>query len=128
MRSGAPPEVTGLLLAWSEGDEQALGKLVPVVYQELRRLARIHLIRERHGHTLQPTALVHEAYQKLVDTPRVHWQDRAHFFAVCAQLMRHVLVDYARTRRSLKRGGEICRVPLEEAFAVPNGPGSDLLA
>jgi RNA polymerase sigma factor (TIGR02999 family) len=128
MGSPAPPGVTGLLLAWSEGDESALQKLVPAVYQELRRLARGYLNRERAGHTLQPTALVHEAYQRLVDTPHVQWRDRAHFFAICAQLMRRVLVDYARSRRYLKRGGDICLVPLEEAGSASASRGKDLLA
>jgi len=128
MGSPAPQEVTGLLLAWSEGDESAFQKLVPAVYQELRRLAHSYLNRERAGHTLQATALVHEAYQRLVDTPHVQWRDRAHFFAVCAQLMRRVLVDYARSRRYLKRGGDICLVPLEEAFAASANRGKDLLA
>jgi RNA polymerase sigma factor (TIGR02999 family) len=126
--SAAPREVTGLLLAWSEGNEDALQKLVPAVYQELRRLARYYLSRERAGHTLQATALVHEAYQKLIDTPKVHWRDRAHFFAICAQLMRRILVDHARSRGYLKRGGAVCLVPLEEAFAASSEPGKDVLA
>jgi RNA polymerase sigma factor (TIGR02999 family) len=128
MGSPAPQEVTRLLLAWSGGDESAIEQLVPVVYQELRRLAHRCLNRERPDHTLQATALVHEAYQRLIDTPYVHWQDRAHFFAICAQLMRRVLVDYARSRRYLKRGGDICLVPLEEAFAASADRGKDLFA
>jgi len=128
MGSPAPQEVTGLLLAWSEGDEAAFENLVPVVYQELRRLAHSYLRRERAGHTLQATALVHEAFQRLIDTPRVQCRDRAHFFAICARLMRRVLVDYARSRRYLKRGGDICLVPLEEARAASSNRGKDLLA
>lgn len=128
MGSPAPQDVTALLVSWSEGDESAFQKLVPAVYQELRRLAHRHLNRERAGHTLQATALVHEAYQKIIDTPRVQWRDRAHFFAVCAQLMRRILVDYARSRRYLKRGGGICLVPLEEAFAASADRGKDLIA
>ena len=128
MGSPVPGEVTGLLLAWSEGDQIALQKLVPIVYKELHRLAHLYIHRERVGHTLQATALVHEAYQKLVDTPRVHWQDRAHFFAICAQLMRRVLVDYARSRNYQKRGGDICIVPLEEAFGASQDRRKDLLA
>jgi RNA polymerase sigma factor (TIGR02999 family) len=128
MGSPVPQGMTGLLLAWSEGDESALQKLVPAVYQELRRLAHGYLRRERAGHTLQATALVHEAYQRLIDTPQVQWRGRAHFFAICAQLMRRVLVDYARSRHYLKRGGDICLVPLEEAGLASANRGKDLLA
>ena len=98
MASPVPMDVTQLLVAWSQGDEGALGKLVPLVYRELRRLAHRYMRKERGGHALQTTALVHEAYERLVDTPHVRWQDRTHFFAVCAQLMRRILVDYARAR------------------------------
>ena len=102
-----PPgqEVTALLRAWSEGDEDARDALVPMVYAELHRLARLYMSRERPGQTLQPTALVHEAYLRLVDIRRVRWEDRAHFFAVSARVMRRVLVDIARSRGSLKRAG-----------------------
>src|SRR5512145_2843135 len=98
-------EVTLLLIAWSEGDEAALEKLIPLVYQELRQLAKRYLRRERPGHSLQTTALVHEAYLRLIDSSRVRWQNRAHFFAVSSQLMRRVLVDIARARDREKRGG-----------------------
>ena len=99
------PDVTELLLAWGRGEEPALEKLMPVVYQELRRMARGHMRGERANHTLQATALVNEAYLRLVDSSRVRWQNRAHFFAVASQLMRRVLVDAARSRHYQKRGG-----------------------
>jgi RNA polymerase sigma-70 factor (ECF subfamily) len=123
-----PDEVTGLLLAWSQGDEGALQKLVPMVYEELRRLAHHYMSQERTGHTLQTTALVHEAYQRLIDTPHVRWNDRIHFFAVCAQLMRRILVDHARSRGYLKRGGGAPIVSLDEAAELAAGPSTDLLA
>jgi RNA polymerase sigma-70 factor, ECF subfamily len=110
----ATQEVTALLRAWSKGDEDARDALVPMVYAELHRLARLYMSRERPGQTLQPTALVHEAYLRLVDIRRVRWQDRAHFFAVSARVMRRVLVDIARSRRSLKRAGGLRRVPFDE--------------
>src|SRR5918912_1327524 len=97
--------VTQLLREWSGGDREALDKLLPLVYEELRRQAARHLRRERPGHTLQTTALVHEAYLRLVEQKGVRWQSRAHFFAICAQLMRRILVDHARKRRAAKRGG-----------------------
>src|SRR5262245_16878266 len=100
-----PQEITQLLLAWSDGDQSALDKLTPLVYQELHRLAHRYLGRELAGHTLQTTALVNEAYLRLVDWQRMEWQNRAHFFAISAQLMRRILVDFARTRRYQKRGG-----------------------
>ena len=111
------PNVTDLLIAWSEGDQSALDALAPIVYEELRRQARGFMAGERHGHTLQTTALVHEAYLRLVDCNRIHWRDQAHFFAVSAQMMRRVLVDYAR-RCNLKRGAGLQRVSLEEAATV----------
>jgi RNA polymerase sigma factor (TIGR02999 family) len=110
--------VTQLLLDWSNGDESSLGKLLPIVYQELRRLAQHYLQQERSDHTLQATALVHEAYLKLIDTKDVQWQNRAHFFGVAAQTMRHILVDMARQRRAQKRGGGH-KLPLDEAISVP---------
>lgn len=100
-----PQDVTHLLMAWNEGDECALEELVPLVYGELRRLARSHMRRERPDHTLQTTALINETYLRLVDIRNVHWQNRAHFFALCARLMRRILVDFARSRRYAKRGG-----------------------
>jgi RNA polymerase sigma factor (TIGR02999 family) len=100
-------EITHLLLAWGQGDEEALQRLMPLVYAELRRLARYHMNHQRAGHTLQTTALVNEAYLRLIDASQVQWQSRAHFFAVSAQLMRRVLVDCARERASLKRGANV---------------------
>ena len=122
------PDVTELLLAWGRGEESALEKLMPVVYQELRRMARGHMRGERADHTLQATALVNEAYLRLVDSQRVRWQNRAHFFAVASQLMRRVLVDAARSRHYQKRGGSRERVTLDESLTVCAGPGPDLVA
>jgi len=111
------PDITELLVAWSGGDRSALDQLAPVVYEELRRQAKALMARERPGHTLQTTALVNEAYLRLVDCNRMRWQDRAHFFAVSAQMMRRVLVDYAR-RQNVKRGGGLKRVSLDEAADI----------
>ena len=121
-------DVTALLRAWSEGDERAFDALVPLVYGELRRLARLYMMRERHGLTLQPTALVNEAYLRLVDIQRVTWQDRAHFLAVSARVMRRVLVDMARTRASLKRAGGIQRVSFDENLIAANEWSVNLVA
>jgi RNA polymerase sigma factor (TIGR02999 family) len=121
-------EVTQLLQAWSVGDEQALGKLIPLVHKELHRLARRYMAGESPGHTLQTTALVNEAYLRLVDVKNVNWQNRAHFFGVSAQLMRRILVDFARSRRSLKRGGETLTVSLEEGLIVSRARGADVVA
>lgn len=121
-------KLTQLLQAWSEGDEQALEKLMPLVYAELHRLARRYMAGERPGHTLQTSALVNEAYLRLVDVKNLNWQNRAHFFAVSAQLMRRILVDFARSRRSLKRGGETLTVSLEEGSIVPWARGADVAA
>jgi RNA polymerase sigma factor (TIGR02999 family) len=121
------PNVTVLLQAWSNGDRDALDKLTPVVYQELRRLARHYMRGERSGHTLQTTALVNEAYLRLVDLKRMSWQDRAHFFAVSAQLMRRILVDHAR-RHNLKRGAGIQHVPLEDTAMVGGEREPDFVA
>jgi RNA polymerase sigma factor (TIGR02999 family) len=118
MATTSRPDVTKLLLEWSKGDRQSLDKLLPVVYQELRRLAQHYLGQERPDHTLQATALVHEVYLKLIDTKVVRWENRAHFFAVAAQVMRHILVDLARQRRAQKRGGGR-KVALDEALGVP---------
>jgi RNA polymerase sigma factor (TIGR02999 family) len=101
--SRSPEEITGLLQAWSEGDRTAFDQLAPVVYQELRRLARHYMAGERQDHTLQPTALVHEAYVRLADFRHLHWKNRIHFFAISAQVMRRVLVDFARSRKRGKR-------------------------
>jgi RNA polymerase sigma-70 factor, ECF subfamily len=122
-----PGEVTQLLQAWRGGDDQAFQSLVPLVYAELRRLARSYMSRERSSHTLQPTALVHEAYTRLIGT-HVGWRDSSHFFAVCAQLMRRVLVDHARGRGYLKRGGGARPVPLEGIPEIGCNRGVDLLS
>jgi RNA polymerase sigma-70 factor, ECF subfamily len=124
-----PPcgEVSGLLRAWSRGDQSALEKLTPIVYDELRRLASRYMKRERSGHSLQTTALVNEAYMRLVDYKRMQWQNRAHFFAVAAQLMRRILVEHAR-RHNLKRGGGVPHVSLEEAPVVGGNDDADLMA
>src|SRR5277367_2679687 len=120
-------DVSKLLRAWGGGDQNALETLTPVVYDELRRLARRHMRRERPGHSLQTTALVNEAYMRLVDYKRMQWQNRAHFFAVSAQLMRRILVDHAR-RHNLKRGGDVQHVALDEAAVVDSGRTTDLVA
>jgi len=123
-----PQEVTELLLAWSQGDESALEKLIPVVHAELRRLAKRYMGRERAGHTLQTTALINEAYLRLVHSRNVRWQNRAHFFAVSAQLMRRILVDFARSRHYQKRGGGAQRVSLDQALEIADEKGADLIA
>ena len=120
-------DVSNLLRAWSEGDSAALDQLTPIVYDELRRLARYYMRGEKPGHSLQATALVHEAYTRLVDYKRMQWQNRAHFFAVSAQLMRRILVDHAR-RHNLKRGGGLKRVSLENIALVDNERGEDVVA
>jgi RNA polymerase sigma factor (TIGR02999 family) len=120
-------EVSQLLRAWSEGDRQALDRLTPVVYDELHRLARRYMRGERSGHSLQTTALVNEAYMRLVDYKRMQWQDRAHFFAVSAQVMRRILVEHAR-RHNQKRGGDVPHISLDEAAIVGGSPSPDLAA
>jgi len=120
--------VTSLLLAWRGGDETALAKLTPLVHEELRRLARHYMRRERPDHTLQPTALVNEAYLRLVDAHQVHWQDRHHFYGVTARLMRQVLVDFARSRGYQKRGGDAHRVELDPSSALVEPRSEGLLA
>ena len=120
-------EVTQLLLAWRQGEPLALEELIPVVHKELRRLAHRYMSGEREGHTLQTTALVNEAYLRLVDSSQVQWQNRAHFFAMAAQLMRRVLVDFARTRNYQKRGGEVLRVEFDEAWMGSTEGGGDLV-
>ena len=122
-----PANVTQLLNDWSEGDKEALDKLIPLVYDELRRQAARYLRRERAGHSLQTTALIHEAYLRLVDQRNVHWQNRAQFFGIAAQLMRRILVDHARTRQRVKRGGSNVRVSLTEATVIANAPDLDLV-
>jgi RNA polymerase sigma factor (TIGR02999 family) len=123
----ADPQVTDLLVAWREGDRAALDRLVPLVHAELRRIAQNRLRGERPNHTLQPTALVNEAYLRLVDLTRVQWQNRAQFFAVAARLMRRVLVDAARELHAAKRGGGALRVTFDEALAVARGADHDLM-
>src|ERR1700694_1981348 len=120
-------EVSRLLRAWSEGDQGALERLMPIVYDELRRLARHYMQGERPGHSLQATALVNEAYTRLVDYKRMQWQNRAHFYAVSAQLMRRILVEHAR-RKNLKRGRGVQHVSLDDAVLVGVDPGADLVA
>jgi RNA polymerase sigma factor (TIGR02999 family) len=122
-----PENVTQLLREWSRGDDQALASLMPLVYQELHRLARSYMRRERPGHTLATTGLVHEAYLRLVGKD-VEWQNRAHFFGIAAREMRRVLVDYARSHRSAKRGGGAVPVPLEVAELLNKAPDLDFLA
>jgi RNA polymerase sigma factor (TIGR02999 family) len=124
----APEQMTRLLVAWSDGDKSALDKLMPVVHDELRRMAHRYMNRERKGHTLQTTALVNEVYLKLIDQRHVSWQNRAHFFAVAAKLMRRILVDYARSRQYAKREGEQHKVELEEAVQVSRERSAELIA
>lgn len=121
-------EVTGLLLAWRAGDAAALERLIPLVHAELRRIARGFMRKERAGHTLQTSALVNEAYLRLIDAHNVDWQNRAHFFAISASLMRRILVDAARERQARKRGGSAKLVALDEAFVAGPGKREDLLA
>lgn len=128
MTNPPPREVTQLLIDWSGGDQAAFDKLVPLVYEELRRLAHHYMSREHVGHTLQTTALVNEAYLRLVDQKRVRWQNRAHFFGIAAQMMRRILVDYARKRRYAKRGGELLKVSLAEAGALSDERAADVAA
>ena len=128
MKSRSPGDITELLLAWHRGDQDALASLTPLVYDELHRLAGVYMARERPGHPLQATALVNEAYLKLTDSSRVRWQNRAHFLAVAAQLMRRILVDFARDRRSLKRGHDWQRVTLDEGLILGGEPNVDLIA
>jgi RNA polymerase sigma factor (TIGR02999 family) len=120
--------VTALLQAWQAGDEAAHEAVIPLVYAELHRLARRHMSRERPGQTLQPTALVNEAYLRLIDIRQVRWHDRAHFFAVCARVMRRVLIDLARSRASLKRAGGVHRVAFDEELVTSPDWSSSLLA
>ena len=121
-------QVTNLLVAWRQGDEAAFERLIPVVHAELRRIARRHMGHERDGHTLQPTALVNEAYLKLIDIRHVQWQDRAHFFAMSSRVMRRVLVDAARARGYQKRGAGACQVTLDEGRVGAKEPPADVVA
>jgi RNA polymerase sigma factor (TIGR02999 family) len=128
MPPAASPDITRLLRAWGSGDAQALERLTPLVYGELRRIAHRHMAGERPGLTLQTTALVNEAYLRLVDSAQVRWQDRAHFFAVSSQLMRRILVDAARERGSAKRWGPLERAEFDEGMIVEKGRDRELLA
>jgi RNA polymerase sigma-70 factor (ECF subfamily) len=121
-------EVTELLIDWSNGDHSALDRLIPLIDQELRRIAHHYMRRENRGHTLQTTAVVNEAFLKLIDQKSVHWKNRAHFFALSAQLMRRILVDHARRRNYAKRGGGAQRVTFDEALIISTKPRSDLVA
>lgn len=121
-------EITQLLIAWSEGDRGALDRLVPLVYAELHRLAKSYMRKERAGQTLQTTALIHEAYLRLIDANRVQWQNRAHFFGVAARVMRQILVAMARERGYQKRGGGARQVSLDEAMVINDGRDEDLVA
>jgi len=126
--NAAPHEVTKLLKDWSGGDQTALDKLMPLVYDELHRLAHQHMLREKPGHLLQTSALINEAYLRLVDEPQVNWQNRTHFFGIAARLMRRILVDEARKRNSAKRGGEVIQVSLHEAMTVPQEQAANVVA
>jgi RNA polymerase sigma factor (TIGR02999 family) len=128
MATPSPQKVTQLLLAWSQGDQAAVGRLVPLVHKELRRLAHHYMAGERRHLTLQTTALVNEAYLRLIDSSQVQWQNRAQFFAISAQLMRRILVDFARARQADKRGGEANQVSLEEAGEVAQPLRADFVA
>ena len=124
----SPQEVTQLLADWSNGNQAALDKLAPLVHEELRRLAHHYMSRERPGHTLQTSALVNEAYLRLIDQKNVHWQNRAHFFGIAAQLMRRILVDYARRRHYLKRGGNAQQVSLDQVAIYSQERSAELIA
>src|SRR6266550_311308 len=120
--------LTGLLVQWHEGDKAALDRLTPLVYDELRRMAHRYIQRERDGHTLQTTALVNEAYLRLAGQQKVDWQNRAHFFAVTAQVMRHILIDHARRRRYVKHGGELLQIPIEAVTVMSQQRAKELIA
>ena len=128
MTEPSPQEVSQLLIQWSNGDKSALNKLTPLIYDELRRLAHHYMSHERAGHTLQTTALVNEAYLRLVNRKDVHWQNRAHFFAIAAKLMRSILVDHARSRTYAKRGGGAAKVSLDEALIVSQERAGEVVA
>jgi len=124
----ASSEITGLLIAWSEGDQAALERLLPLIERELHRIARHFMRRENPGHTLQTTALVNEAYFRLVDQKSVHWQNRAHFFAIAAQIMRRILLNHARDRHRAKRGGRAVQVSLSEVAVIGEERSAELIA
>ncbi len=127
MKADSQQNVTELLRAWSQGDKMALGKLIPLVHKELQRLAHAYMARERPDHTLQTTALVNEAYLRLIDCRQMSWQNRAHFLAISAKLMRQILVDFARSRQYLKRRGQAHHVSLDEALVVSQERGEDVV-
>jgi RNA polymerase sigma-70 factor, ECF subfamily len=122
------PDITNLLRAWGSGDEAALGRLMPMVYQQMHRLARQHMAGERTGHPLQSTGLVHEVYLRLVDVTGVDWRSRGHFHGMCARLMRRILVDIASSRNYRKRDGQFAHLPLEQAGELPAGVDSEVVA
>jgi RNA polymerase sigma factor (TIGR02999 family) len=126
--STSPQAVTQLLVDWGNGDRQALEKLTPLVYQELKRLAARYLRRERREHTLQSTALVHEAWLRLIDQNHVHWQNRAQFFGIAAEMIRRILIDHARNRQAAKRGDGAIKLSLDEALGAPDRRDFDLVA
>jgi RNA polymerase sigma factor (TIGR02999 family) len=128
MTASSPNEVTQLLLDWSDGDKAALDRLMPLVFEELRKLARHYMRRERPSHTLQTTALVNEAYLRLIDQRSVHWQNRAHFFGIASRMMRRILVEHARSRNYAKRGGGANQVSLDEAMVVSPERASEVVA
>jgi RNA polymerase sigma-70 factor, ECF subfamily len=127
VKNNSAGEVSVLLKAWGAGDESARDKLIPLVYDELRRMAHRQMTRERIGHTLQTTALVNEAYMRLVNVSEISWQDRSHFFALSAQLMRRILVDHARSRQRAKRGGSAKKLSLNEFAAIAFEPDTDII-
>ena len=128
MPESSTQEVTQLLVAWRQGKQDALDELIPVVYEELRRQAHRYLQREQKGHSLQTTALINETYLRLLGCQKVSWKDRAHFFAVTARMMRRILVDYARSRRSQRRGGDLAKTTLDQKLTFPIARNSDLVA
>jgi RNA polymerase sigma factor (TIGR02999 family) len=127
MDAASALDVTKLLRDWTGGDRSALDRLMPVVYGELRRTAEAYMQRERLGHTLQATALINETYLRIIDISRIEWRDRTHFFAVCAQIMRRILVDHARSRNYLKRGGQARPITLDESATIAE-PAAELIA
>src|SRR5205085_7893239 len=127
LRNPPPHQITELLAEWSDGNHAALDELYPLVYDELHRLARRYMSRERKGHTLQTTALINEAYVRLVDQRNVHWSNRSHFFAISAQIMRRILIDHARRHAYAKRGGGLHHVSLEEAATVTPEQSSEMI-
>jgi RNA polymerase sigma-70 factor (ECF subfamily) len=128
LKEAAPHQVTRLLKEWSDGDENAVEQLMPLVHDELHRLAHQYMHRERPGHILQTSALINEAYVRLVDQPQVRWENRAHFFGIAARLMRRILIDDARKRKSAKRGGSAIQVPLDEANSLAQEQAANVAA